>query len=105
MSVPTTKYVFNDFLIRYVNYCMDFINLLLQNAIFPIIVFDGADLPIKEVTNNKRKEYIPPILILLIESALLLLNLPRNVRPTKISIMHISIIALQSMYLPIYMFP
>lgn len=105
MSVPTTKYVFNDFLIRYVNYCMDFINLLLQNAIFPIIVFDGADLPIKEVTNNKRKEYIPPILILLIESALLLLNLPRNVRPTKISKMHISIIALQSMYLPIYMFP
>ena len=53
---------------------MDFINLLLQNAIFPIIVFDGADLPIKEVTNNKRKEYIPPILILLIESALLLSN-------------------------------
>lgn len=105
MSVPTTKYVFNDFLIRYVNYCMDFIKLLLQNAIFPIIVFDGADLPIKEVTNNKRKEYIPPILILLIESALLLLNLPRNVRPTKISIMHLSIIALQSMYLPIYMFP
>ena len=105
MSVPTTKYVFNDFLIRYVNYCMDFINLLLQNAIFPIIVFDGADLPIKEVTNNKRKEYIPPILILLIESALLLSNLPRSVRPTKISIMHISIIALQSMYLPIYMFP
>lgn len=105
MSVPTTKYVFNDFLIRYVNYCMDFINLLLQNAIFPIIVFDGADLPVKEVTNNKRKEYIPPILILLIESALLLSNLPRNVRPTKISIMHISIIALQSMYLPIYMFP
>lgn len=105
MSVPTTKYVFNDFLIRYVNYCMDFINLLLQNAIFPIIVFDGADLPIKEVTNNKRKEYIPPILILLIESALLLLNLPRNVKPTKISKMHISIIALQSMYLPIYMFP
>ena len=84
---------------------MDFINLLLQNAIFPIIVFDGADLPIKEVTNNKRKEYIPPILILLIESALLLLNLPRNVKPTKISQMHISIIALQSMYLPIYMFP
>ena len=105
MSVPTTKYVFNDFLIRYVNYCMDFINLLLQNAIFPIIVFDGADLPIKEVTNNKRKEYIPPILILLIESALLLSNLPRSVRPTKISKMHISIIALQSMYLPIYMFP
>lgn len=105
MSVPTTKYVFNDFLIRYVNYCMDFINLLLQNAIFPIIVLDGADLPIKEVTNNKRKEYIPPILILLIESALLLLNLPRNVKPTKISKMHISIIALQSMYLPIYMFP
>lgn len=105
MSVPTTKYVINDFLIRYVNYCMDFINLLLQNAIFPIIVFDGADLPIKEVTNNKRKEYIPPILILLIESALLLSNLPRSVRPTKISKMHISIIALQSMYLPIYMFP
>lgn len=105
MSVRTTKYVFNDFLIRYVNYCMDFINLLLQNAIFPIIVFDGADLPIKEVINNKRKEYIPLSLILLIESALLLSNLPRNVRPTKISIMHISIIALQSMYLPIYMFP
>ena len=104
MSEPTTKYDFNDFIIRYVNYCMDFINLLLQNAIFPIIVFDGADLPIKEVTNNNRKEYISLGYIFLLESALLLSNLPRNVRPTKISIMHINIIALQSMYLPIYMF-
>lgn len=37
---------------------MRFVNLLLQNDIVPIIVFDGADLPIKEATNNERKEYI-----------------------------------------------
>lgn len=56
--MPTKKYDFIVFLTRYVNYCMRFVNLLLQNDIVPIIVFDGADLPIKEATNNERKEYI-----------------------------------------------
>ena len=37
---------------------MGIINLLLQHEIFPIIVFDGADLPIKDGTNSKRKEYL-----------------------------------------------
>lgn len=37
---------------------MKIINLLLQHEIIPIIVFDGADLPIKDGTNSKRKEYL-----------------------------------------------
>ena len=41
---------------RYVDYCMKFIDMLLKNSITPVIVFDGADLPLKENTNNARRE-------------------------------------------------
>ena len=41
---------------RYVDYCMKFIDMLLKNSITPVIVFDGADLPLKENTNNTRRE-------------------------------------------------
>lgn len=50
--------IFIYFSNRYINYCMKIINLLLQHEIIPIIVFDGADLPIKDGTNSKRKEYL-----------------------------------------------
>lgn len=31
---------------------------LIQNGIVPFVVFDGADLPSKQETNEKRKEYV-----------------------------------------------
>ena len=58
LHMPTTKSHFDVFIIRYVTYCIKLINLLLENGVFPIVVFDGADLPIKEGTNIQRKEYI-----------------------------------------------
>ena len=43
---------------RYVEYCMTFVELLLNNGVIPILVFDGRNVPIKERTNKKRNEYV-----------------------------------------------
>ena len=42
---------------------MNLVELLLNNGIIPVLVFDGRNVPIKERTNNKRNQY--PTLILI----------------------------------------
>ena len=50
---------FRSFLLicRYVDYCMEMVNLLINNGVTPVLVFDGKDLPNKEATNKERAEY------------------------------------------------
>ena len=43
---------------RLTNYCLSRLQELVQNGIIPIVVFDGADLPIKQNTNDKRRLYL-----------------------------------------------
>lgn len=40
---------------RYVKYCMERIQLLLQHGISPVVVFDGARPPIKKEKNLERR--------------------------------------------------
>ncbi|KAK8808398.1 hypothetical protein WA158_008299 [Blastocystis sp. Blastoise] len=42
---------------RYIRFCMDRVQMLLDNNITPILVFDGADLPAKEGTNDNRHDH------------------------------------------------
>lgn len=48
--------MFYVFLIRYVTYCMKYVNMLLSHDIKPILVFDGQPLPSKLGTELKRRE-------------------------------------------------
>lgn len=43
-------------LFRHIMYCMKYVNMLLQNNIKPILVFDGRHLPAKAETEAKRRE-------------------------------------------------
>ena len=36
---------------------MDLVNLLLQNGVIPVLVFDGQDVPIKANENKRRESY------------------------------------------------
>lgn len=40
------------------NFCMKRVNMLRQYDINPILVFDGANLPMKHDTEKERKEYV-----------------------------------------------
>lgn len=47
---------------RYVGFCMKRVNLLLEHGVEPIMVFDGASLPIKQDKNLERRRcvrYVP----------------------------------------------
>ena len=44
--------------LRLVQYCIDRLEKLIQFQIVPFVVFDGSDLPIKQDTNSKRREYV-----------------------------------------------
>ncbi|EFA76475.1 5'3'-exonuclease N- and I-domain-containing protein [Heterostelium album PN500] len=46
MNIPTTKFI---------NYCISLINMLKQNKVIPVIVFDGGALPNKKVTEDERR--------------------------------------------------
>ncbi len=39
---------------RYLNFCMHFIHLILHHDIKPVVVFDGANLPMKAAENKAR---------------------------------------------------
>lgn len=41
---------------RYVEYCMHRTRMLLHYGVVPVLVFDGAPLPMKAVTNGRRRE-------------------------------------------------
>ena len=41
---------------KYVNYFMQYVQVLIDNGVRPLIVFDGCDLPAKRSTNEKRRE-------------------------------------------------
>ena len=41
---------------RYVHYCMRKVNMLLSHSVTPILVFDGAHLPSKRITEEKRRK-------------------------------------------------
>ena len=41
--------------LRYISYCMGRVKLLQDNGITPILVFDGASLPIKRQKNEERR--------------------------------------------------
>ena len=45
---------------------MNLVNLLLQNGVIPVLVFDGQDVPIKQKENESRRKYIEYILNLFI---------------------------------------
>lgn len=45
----------NQHTTKYIAYFMQQVQLLLNNGIQPLIVFDGCDLPAKRVTNEKRR--------------------------------------------------
>lgn len=45
-------------LIRYVQFCMKRVHLLKQNGIWPVIVFDGGYLPMKQNTEEQRRKYL-----------------------------------------------
>lgn len=40
---------------KYITYCTDRVKMLLHNDVTPVMVFDGADLPSKDGTENSRK--------------------------------------------------
>ncbi|RKP18326.1 PIN domain-like protein [Rozella allomycis CSF55] len=42
----------------HVDYCMRKIDLLFQNNILPLFVFDGGALPMKKITDDRRKEQL-----------------------------------------------
>lgn len=44
---------------RYVTYCMRRVNLLRDHAVEPIMVFDGASLPMKGDKHLARRRYVP----------------------------------------------
>ena len=44
----------------FVKYCMKRIHFLRQHDITPIVVFDGANLPMKAKTEQERKAYATP---------------------------------------------
>uniref|UniRef100_A0A6B2KYP5 Exonuclease 1 n=1 Tax=Arcella intermedia TaxID=1963864 RepID=A0A6B2KYP5_9EUKA len=46
-NIPTDKYV---------KYCMDNIKVLMEHGITPVIVFDGANLPMKQLEEEERRE-------------------------------------------------
>ena len=46
---------------------MNLVNLLLQNGVIPVLVFDGQDVPIKQQENESRKKYIEFMLNIKIE--------------------------------------
>ena len=46
---------------------MNLVNLLLQNGVIPVLVFDGQDVPIKQKENESRRKYIEFILNIKIE--------------------------------------
>ncbi|OAF65535.1 DNA damage-inducible protein DIN7 [Intoshia linei] len=48
------KLALNEETDRYIVYCMKYVDLLIHYRIKPILVFDGAHLPIKEETNKAR---------------------------------------------------
>lgn len=41
---------------RYINYCMHRVRMLLHFGAIPVLVFDGAPLPMKAATNARRRE-------------------------------------------------
>ncbi len=41
---------------KYIDFMLSMVTLLTSNEITPILVFDGASLPMKAVTNSKRRE-------------------------------------------------
>ena len=45
---------------------MNLVNLLLQNGVIPVLVFDGQDVPIKQKENESRRKYIEFVLNLFI---------------------------------------
>lgn len=47
LGEPTTAYI---------TFCMNFIQILLDNNVKPVVVLDGRDLPSKRETNRKRRE-------------------------------------------------
>lgn len=42
--------------IRYVSYCMKFVDMLLSFGVKPILVFDGRNLPSKQDVEKSRRE-------------------------------------------------
>ncbi len=42
--------------VRYVDFCMRFVKLLLDAGVTPVVVFDGGDLPTKAAENERRRE-------------------------------------------------
>ena len=43
---------------RYVAYCMQFVQLMLDMGVRPFLVFDGASLPAKDGTDEDRFTYV-----------------------------------------------
>lgn len=43
---------------RYVAFCMKRVNLLLHHGVQPVVVFDGASLPMKRNRNSERRRYV-----------------------------------------------
>ena len=56
-SKPTSSVIRRVFTTRYVVYCMKLVEMVLDNGIIPILVFDGSDMPIKDKENGKREEF------------------------------------------------
>ncbi|KAL5960676.1 Exonuclease 1 [Taenia solium] len=46
-----------DSYFRYVNYCLRYLNMVLEAGVRPILVFDGANLPAKAETEAKRRRH------------------------------------------------
>eukprot|EP00108_Taenia_solium_P011781 TsM_000539200 transcript=TsM_000539200 gene=TsM_000539200 len=42
---------------QYVNYCLRYLNMVLEAGVRPILVFDGANLPAKAETEAKRRRH------------------------------------------------
>ena len=57
-SKPTSSIILRVFTTRYVVYCMKMVEMVLENGIIPILVFDGSDVPIKDKENGRREEFV-----------------------------------------------
>lgn len=57
LSISIVLSIFNPYS-PFVRYCMKRVNLLRQHHITPIVVFDGAHLPMKHNTESERREYV-----------------------------------------------
>ncbi len=55
--MPRHSHTLRICILRYVRYIFKYVEMLLDNAVKPLLVFDGFSLPAKSVTRQKRREH------------------------------------------------